>query len=204
MKKVAFRVLIPLIVIAVALIFTDLNISDQDMNTINIKALLSGFGVIKASCLFLGIYTFSIRPFIPVPPSLYTVAGGLVFGPFLGTAFLDRLLEPSIDSVTERFSRPGFKTILILRSVPVGPPFDLISYGAGFLNVSFVKYFFATLLGIIPATLLFSMFGDLTTRGGLYLVSGFLAIVVISFLLPWLLKTGNKFKIRLRGEPRSY
>lgn len=209
--KVTRLALLSLILVSVFLVIRGSGIKFEDLTPLEIKGYLLGFGLIKAALIYLFIYTFSIRPFIPVPPTLYTLAGGFTFGPILGTIltvtgatlnasvsfiiarllgkdFVERILKGKLDSINEKLADSGFKTLLVIRSSPVGPPFDLVSYAAGVLKVSFWSHFFATLIGIIPATSVYSYFGGSITKGGFYILIGFFLVVAFSILTPWLIK----------------
>ena len=211
MKKVTILALLFLISITVYLAIKGRYVEFQDLSPIKIKEYLLSFGTFKASLIYLAIYTFSIRPFIPVPPTLYTLAGGFTFGPMLGTiltvtgatfnasisfmiarllgkGYVDRILRGKLDKANEKLSESGFKALLIVRSSPIGPPFDLVSYAAGVLKVPFWNHSFATIIGIIPATAIYSYFGGSITKGGFFIILGFFLIVVFSVLVPWILK----------------
>ena len=211
MRKVTVLVLLLLISITVYFAIKGQYIKFQDLSPIIIKDYLLSFGTFKASLLYLAIYTLSIRPFIPVPPTLYTLAGGFTFGPVLGTiltvtgatfnasisfmiarllgkGYVNRISRGKLDKANEMLSESGFKALLIVRSSPIGPPFDLVSYAAGVLKVPFWNHFFATMIGIIPATAIYSYFGGSITKGGFYIIIGFFLIVVFSVLVPWILR----------------
>lgn len=211
MRKVTILVFLSLIIISIYLAIKGLHIEYQDVTPLKIKEYLLSFGIFKASIIYLAIYTLSIRPFIPVPPTLYTLAGGFTFGPVLGTIltvtgatlnasisfaiarllgkeYVDRILKGKLDKANEKLSESGFKALLLIRSSPIGPPFDIVSYAAGVLKVPFWNHFFATMIGIIPATAVYSYFGGSITKGGFFIILGFFLIVVFSVLVPWMLK----------------
>jgi uncharacterized membrane protein YdjX (TVP38/TMEM64 family) len=73
----------------------------------------------------------------------------------------------------------------------------LVSYAAGVLKVPFWNHFFATMIGIIPATAIYSYFGGSITKGGFFIILGFFLIVVFSVLVPWILK-----RLRVHDEVR--
>lgn len=211
MKKVTQIAAIILILISITLIVRHSDIKYQDITAQKIKDYLLTFGIYKASVIYVVIYTFSLRPFIPVPPTLYTLAGGFTFGPVLGTLLtvigatlnasisfglsrllgkdlLDKLFKGKVSKINEKLKDKGFKTVLVIRSSPIGPPFDAVSYAAGILNISFWNHFFATMIGIIPATAVYSYFGGSITKGGFYILIGFFLVVLFSVLLPRYLK----------------
>ncbi|MCI0415018.1 VTT domain-containing protein [bacterium] len=155
-----------------------------------IRGYLKSVGPLKAALLFVVVYGLSLRPFIPVPPTAYTVVGGAIFGVWLGTLltvlgatinavltyyiahvlgdgkFQDWLKErKSMSEVLEKIRKAGFKTIFLIRLSPVGPPYDLVSFAAGFARIPFGSYLLATIVGIIPATFLFCYLGERVSTG---------------------------------------
>ena len=209
--KVARLAFLSLILVLVFLAIRASGIKFQDLTPLEIKEYLLGYGTIKAALIYFAIYTLSIRPFIPVPPTLYTIAGGFTFGPILGTIltvcaatfnasisfmiarllgkdFVGKVLKGKLDTLNDKLADSGFKTLLVIRSSPIGPPFDLVSYAAGVLRVSFWGHFFATMIGIIPATSVYSYFGGSITKGGFYILIGFFLVVVFSILIPWIIR----------------
>ncbi|HSE84566.1 MAG TPA: TVP38/TMEM64 family protein, partial [Thermodesulfobacteriota bacterium] len=184
-----------MVLIVVLFAFKVLGIKVDSINPSQLREFLLGFGAGKGALIYLCIYIFSIRPFIPVPPTLYTLAGGFTFGPVLGTVltvigatlnaslcfliaralgkdFVEKVSRGKFERVNERLSNSGFKTLLIIRTSPVGPPFDLVSYASGVLRISFWSHFFATLIGVIPATSVYSYFGGSITKGGFAILIG--------------------------------
>ncbi len=177
----------------------------------SLRVFLLHWGFWKGAILFVAIYTFSIRPFVPIPPTLYTLTGGLAFGPLWGTAltifgatanasitfFIGRYL--GMDWVKsklhgrwkegqEKLTGAGFTTIFLIRLSPIGPPFDLVSYAAGVLGVKFPDYALGTLLGIIPAVAAYSYFGGSLSKGALGILAAVFGIIFLSLVLPWLWK----------------
>lgn len=217
-RKSIIKILGLVIVIIVAIFLVRaLDINYKDLTPTKVKEYLLSFGVVKGAIVYLAIYIFSIRPFIPIPPTLYTLAGGFTFGPLLGTIltvtgatlnaslcfllaralgknFVDRISKGKFEKLNESLKDSGFKTLLVIRTSPVGPPFDLVSYASGVLNISFWSHFLATLIGIIPATSVYSYFGGSVTKGGFAVLIGFFLLVVVAIIVPWYLKRRKKQK----------
>ncbi len=214
-KKIAQLLGLALILIAVFFLIRASGIRFGNLTPSKIRDYLLSFGMVKGALIYLAIYTFSIRPFIPITPMLYTFVGGFTFGPLWGTIltvfgatlnaslcfliaralgkdFVEKISKGKFDKLNEKLSNSGFKTLLIIRTSPVGPPFDLVSYAAGVLRISFWSYFFATLIGIIPAVAVYSYFGGSITKGGFAVLIAFFLVVVVSILVPWYLKRRKK------------
>jgi uncharacterized membrane protein YdjX (TVP38/TMEM64 family) len=214
-KKVAQLLGLAIILIVIFFLIRASGIRFRHLTPSQIRDYLLSFGMVKGALVYLVIYTFSIRPFIPIPPTLYTFVGGFTFGPLWGTfltvlgatlnaslcfiiaralgkGFVEKISNGKLDKLNEKLRNSGFKTLLIIRTSPVGPPFDLVSYASGVLRISFWSYFVATLIGIIPATAVYSYFGGSITKGGFTVLIAFFLVVVVSILVPWYLKRRKK------------
>ncbi|MBF8302717.1 MAG: associated Golgi family protein [Candidatus Dadabacteria bacterium] len=217
MNKKKLLMIIGLAVILVAAVFLvrESGIEFKNLTPSKIREYLLSFGMVKGALVYLAIYTFSIRPFVPIPPTLYTFAGGFTFGPIWGTVltvtgatlnaslcfliaralgkdFVEKISKGKFGKLNERLRDSGFKTLLLIRTSPVGPPFDLVSYASGVLRIPFWSHFVATMVGVIPAVAVYSYFGGSITKGGLTILIAFFLVVVISILVPWYIKRRNK------------
>ena len=217
MNKKKLLMIIGLAVILVAAFFLvrESGIGFKNLTPSKIREYLLSFGMVKGALVYLAIYTFSIRPFVPIPPTLYTFAGGFTFGPIWGTVltvtgatlnaslcfliaralgkdFVEKISKGKFGKLNERLRDSGFKTLLLIRTSPVGPPFDLVSYSSGVLRIPFWSHFVATMVGVIPAVAVYSYFGGSITKGGLTILIAFFLVVVISILVPWYIKRRNK------------
>jgi uncharacterized membrane protein YdjX (TVP38/TMEM64 family) len=136
--------------------------------------------------IYIGCYL--IRPLLFFPATLFTLAGGYLFGPvwgvvivmvagnlsasvaylvgrFLGKGALnDSSSMGVLQGYAERMRRNSFETVLIMRFLFL--PFDLVSYFSGFLRVNWAAFILATALGSIPGTVSFVLFGA-AFEGGL-------------------------------------
>lgn len=217
-NKTITKILVIVLILAALIVTVRLSgLNFDNLSPKKIKEFLLSFGVAKGAVIYLAIYIFSIRPFIPIPPTLYTLAGGFTFGFFLGTVltvtgatlnasicfllarflgkdFVDRVSRGKFDRLNERLKDSGFKTLLLIRTSPIGPPFDLVSYVSGVLKVPFWHHFLATMIGIIPATAVYSYFGGSITKGGWAILIGFFLVVVVAVIVPWLLRKRKEEK----------
>jgi uncharacterized membrane protein YdjX (TVP38/TMEM64 family) len=124
------------------------------------------------------IFAFSVRPLIFFSAALLTMVAGSIFGPvwgvlltmvasntsaslvylvgsFLGQGWLDKYTVHGngvIQRYTGRLRRNSFKTVLTLNLLML-LPFDLISYTAGLLRVSYRPFLLGTVIGSIPGIL---------------------------------------------------
>ncbi len=214
-KKLLMIIGLAVILFAAFFLVRESGIEFKNLTPSKIREYLLSFGMVKGALVYLAIYTFSIRPFVPIPPTLYTFAGGFTFGPIWGTVltvtgatlnaslcfliaralgkdFVEKISKGKFGKLNERLKDSGFKTLLIIRTSPVGPPFDLVSYASGVLRFPFWSHFVATMVGVIPAVAVYSYFGGSITKGGLTILIAFFLVVVISILVPWYIKRRKK------------
>ena len=128
------------------------------------------------------ILLYMLRPVIFFPATLLTLAAGYVYGPLAGVAvvvvasnlssmvaytigrfFGAGIVERSSGSAAlqryaERMRRNSFETVLVMRFIFL--PYDLVSYFSGFLRVHWRGFLLATILGSIPGTISFVLFGS--------------------------------------------
>ena len=130
--------------------------------------------------------------------ALYAMCGGLLgasasyfAGRFLGEGLLERFGRAG-QAVSKQVANAGFVSMLIARLIP-GPPFALWNYAAGIARMGFGDYFFATLIGTLPAHVIFaycadSLFNGTMTQGDavrrLVIVCGlFVSLILATTLL---------------------
>lgn len=78
----------------------------------------------------------------------------------LGRAPTEAILgKRSLGTADVWFARYGVYAVLIARLVPV-VSFDVISYAAGLTRMSFPKFLLATVVGMAPATFVYSFLGE--------------------------------------------
>ncbi|WP_254901230.1 TVP38/TMEM64 family protein [Tuberibacillus sp. Marseille-P3662] len=146
----------------------------------------------------------------PLPAFVITFANGWVFGwlwgallswtsamagailclylaKWIGRPVVERLVsQRALSSWDHFFHKYGAYAILIARLVPV-ISFDFVSYAAGVTPVTFWNFFWATGLGQLPATLLYSYLGE-TATGVVQILFLLFMIVIALAIIGWLLK----------------
>lgn len=119
----------------------------------------------------------------PFPSFLITFANGLAFGVFwggllslasatlaaaisfgishaLGRRVVEALVgKESLGRADEWFERYGAYAVFVGRLIPI-ISFDAISYAAGLTRMSFAKFLIATVVGMAPATFVYSYLGE--------------------------------------------
>ncbi len=93
------------------------------------------------------------------------------------------------DELTRRW---GMWAVFVARLLPF-VPFDPVSYAAGLARLGFVRFVIATGVGQLPATIVYSMAGDLLAVDKRLLV-GAIALVFVFSVLPWFFKRSVKRK----------
>ncbi len=134
-----------------------------------------------ALLVFIALYTVTVALSLPVGAVL-TLAGGLLFGWFLGGVasvigatlgatvvflaaksalgdFVAAKAGPWLERFRQGFQDDAFSYLLFLRLVPVFP-FWLVNLAPALLGVSFATYLATTILGIIPGTFAYSLTGS--------------------------------------------
>ena len=129
---------------------------------------------------FIFILIYTLRPLVLFSASLLTLAGGALFGPVWGILYtiIGSNLGASLAYVLGRFlgkdtlassggqglqgyfegmRRNSFETIFLMRLVFL--PYDLVNYAAGFLKIRYLPFILATILGSLPGTVSFVLFG---------------------------------------------
>lgn len=139
---------------------------------------LADLSVINRGLVFTILYT--LRPLIFFPASILTLAMGALCGPLWGIIFailgsnlsaslayvIGRMLgqdvgqsdkQNALQRYLQRMRQNSFETIFIMRLIFL--PYDLVNYAAGFLKIKYVPFILATILGSLPGTISFVLFG---------------------------------------------
>jgi uncharacterized membrane protein YdjX (TVP38/TMEM64 family) len=145
----------------------------------------------------------------PIPSLPLDLAAGVVFGPFYGALYV--MIGAEIGAIAgfllaramgrEALSRL-FKTeatfcqmctdhqlmgaIFLARLIPIFS-FDVVSYGAGFTNVSLRTFALATLLGMAPPTFAFTYLGSSIVSTQWSLIAAGAGMVLVFLIMPKIL-----------------
>ncbi len=149
----------------------------------SLRAAAANLGGWFVVALWAGYVVFTL---FPLPRTIWTVAAGLLLGPWLGMtvalsaltvsagiSFLavrhllggwltPRLTHPTIAMINAHLARRGWYAVANLRMV-AGVPFSLLNYVAGLTAIPLGQFLAATALGSIPTTALGVFFGDALT-----------------------------------------
>lgn len=106
----------------------------------------------------------------PLPGIVYTVVGAnlgaslaYLIGGFFGHGVLASEASGEsgrLNRYADRLRNNAFETVLTMRFIFL--PYDLVNYLAGFLRVPYAPFILATILGSLPGTVAFVLFGAST------------------------------------------
>ena len=179
----------------------------QNVDVADVKTYLLSFGLWAPVVSFLLMIFQSVVA--PLPAFLITFANAGLFGwipgailswssamagaaicffiaKYFGREVVEKLTsKTALNSVDGFFNRYGKYAILIARLLPF-VSFDIVSYAAGLTSMKFWPFFWATGLGQLPATLIYSYVGGMLTGGAKTFVTGLLilfSLTVIAFMV---------------------
>ena len=99
---------------------------------------------------------------------------------FYGRSVVEKFTTRSaLREVDVFFERYGKWAVLIARLLPF-VSFDVVSYAAGLTSMGFWEFFWATGLGQLPATLVYSYVGDMLVGSVRTVVFGLLIVFALS------------------------
>ncbi len=154
----------------------------------------------------------------PIPSIPLDIAGGIAFGPWLGTLYaatgalvgsvvsfgiarylgrelIERFLSGHINFCGQCSDKLLTKAIFTSRLIP-GVSFDVVSYGAGLTKISLRKFSVATFVGMLPLTFLYVSSGAILVIGqGFTLTLGAIMVAFFFLLPPWI-ERKNLFGLR--------
>ncbi len=125
---------------------------------------------------------YAVTGIMMMPVSPLVLAGGVVFGPLLGSIynilglvfsamvvywvglalgrdFMTHLGGPRLRRAERVFHRRGFWPLVQTRFLPI--PFTLISYGAALAGVPAMRFLLTSTIGLIPATVMHTYFSSM-------------------------------------------
>ena len=131
--------------------------------------------------------TYALATAMAIPGSILTLAGGAMFGitwgtlyttiganiganaafaiaRFLGRDGIEKLAGKRLEAMDRATKEYGFRGLLMLRLIPVAP-FNALNFGSGLTSISWPTYALATVIGIFPGTIVYTMFADALLAG---------------------------------------
>ncbi|TKB76293.1 MAG: TVP38/TMEM64 family protein [Nitrospira sp.] len=172
-----------------------------------------------AVAMFIGLYALQTAFSLP-GAAIFTLAGGFLFGSFVGTFFVniaattgatlaflaaryllrdwvERQFGNRLAPIQEGFAKNAFSYLMTLRLIPIFP-FFIVNLVSGLTRVNVGAYVLATALGIIPGSFVYAnagrQLGSINSLGEIASprVLGAFALLGLLSLVPILYKTFSK------------
>jgi uncharacterized membrane protein YdjX (TVP38/TMEM64 family) len=138
-----------------------------------------------APVIFVTVY--SLATALALPGSLLTIVGGAVFGFWwglllnslganiganaafrlsrgLGREGVERIVGSRLGGFDHATAQHGFWGLLVLRLIPL-VPFNALNFGSGLTAMRWRDYALATVVGILPGTVVYTFFADALVQG---------------------------------------
>ncbi len=209
-RQVQFRLLLLLLVVGLIVV----GVAFRD--ALSIGALERGFDDLGAWAPLVFMAAYAIATVAFMPGLVFTIAGGVLFGPVLGTLFsltgatigamLAFLVARYVasDWVASRIGgrlgrlmkgveREGWRFVAFTRLVPVFP-FNLLNYALGLTRIGFLPYGVATFICMAPGAFAYTWVGHAGAetiaggRSGIQAVLIALGLVAAVVFLPRLIR----------------
>ncbi|MDD6795202.1 MAG: TVP38/TMEM64 family protein [Clostridiaceae bacterium] len=159
---------------------------------------------------------FVLKPFLVVIPSnIIAITGGIIFGPvegfllsmlgffisgtiafyisrLLGKDFVQSIIGDKFIKLDKNIREHGFRIMFLLRLPPV-LPYDPLSYTSGFTNIYYKDFILASVLGVVPETLCYSILGpNFSTPWSPKFIIPLLIIVIATIMSKKVMDLRNK------------
>lgn len=177
-KKTLIKLGVFLVLVGV-IIWVGVNYRDQ-FTAQHLEQLVSRFGI-WAPVIFMLLYVVAVVLFLP--GAALTIAGGLIFGPVLGTVYnisaavigstiaflVARYLASDwvaqraggkLKQLIEGVEQEGWKFVAFVRLVPLFP-FNLLNYALGLTRIRLLAYIVASAVFMLPGTIAYTYVGSL-------------------------------------------
>jgi uncharacterized membrane protein YdjX (TVP38/TMEM64 family) len=166
------------------------------------------------------IASYAVGCVFAIPASLFILAAGVIWGWKLGGLYamiggvlgatasflVGRFLGEGVltkfgrlgRAVEKQVEHAGFKSLLILRLIPLFP-FAVLNYGAGVARLKILDFVFATALGLAPSNFVFAYSADAIFNGTMTEGDALKRLAIIAVLLIAVILVPTLLKRRFRG-----
>ena len=166
MKRAGILKLSMVIIIAlfVFIILEKFNFHIRSLNIATLVNYLRNYGQYAAICFLIICGLKPLMLFLPA--AMFSVVGGILFGPFKGFIlnmtgfFLSGTLAFYLSRFLGKSTIDKILKILFLLRLPPILPYDPLSYTCGLTKIKYRDFIVASLLGVIPETLCYSFMGQ--------------------------------------------
>lgn len=170
-------------VLGIVIVFKFTSLAISDFTPTKLKGFILQFGVMAP---FVFIVIYSLRAVVLViPVGVMSLAGGLVFGKWLGTIYIligaiigscfsfliarylgrkfiesfEWLHKGRIKSFDQGTEKHGFRITLFMRLIPLFQ-YDAVNFGAGLSKIKFRDFALASLIGMAPGGFINAFLGS--------------------------------------------
>ncbi|MCH4889951.1 TVP38/TMEM64 family protein [Acidaminobacter sp. JC074] len=210
-KYLILNFIVPILVILVLFMIEPVRTSFKQaifilssLNVDIVRGYILSYGILAPVVSFLLMVFQSIAA--PLPAFMITFANAGLFGwvkgailswtssmagaalcfylaKYFGRGLVEKLTSKlALESIDNFFDKYGNYAVLIARLLPF-MSFDIVSYAAGLTSMSFWKFFIATGIGQLPATLVYSYVGGMLVGGTKMLVFGLLILFALTTMI---------------------
>jgi len=144
------------------------------------------------------IWGWKLGALIALTGAMLGAMGSFHVARYLGGGLLSRF-GPKAAAVSRRLERASFRSLLLVRLVPLFP-FFVLNYAAGVARVKWTDFLITTFLGIIPAHLIVAYSADQIFNGTLSSGDAFKRLAVVGVLLAALVLLPTLFRKKVEEE----
>ncbi len=172
--------------------------------------------IVKYWVLRLGVWApvvyvlgYILRPLVFFPSTPFAIIGGLLFGSVWGTLYIligamcssvcefllaryvvgekaKQFLKEKSRKMNEVVVKHGLLTVFLVRIIP-NVAFDLQNCGLALAPIKFTHFLYGTLLGCLPACILYASLGDFASNWAVPSKVGFMISALVFFYIVFLL-----------------
>lgn len=179
---------------------------------VRIVDLRDGFAAAGAWAPLLFIAAYVLATILSLPGPLLTITGGMLFGAawatgysllgaivggvlafliarYLARDWFEQRIGPRLGPIKRGVDDEGWRFVLVIRLLPV-LPYAVLNYGFGLTRIRLTPYTLASIVGMLPATFVYSYIGDVGLRvlegerGSLYAILFAIGAFVALIFLP--------------------
>lgn len=183
------------------------------INMTSLRNFILSYGKFS-ELVFVIIYGLKPLVFI-VPASLMSILAGSIFGPFkafalsmigsffsatvgfymtrlVGKSFIDKMLKGKVIKLEDNIEKNGFMIMFMMR-ISMIFPYDALSYAAGVSKIKYKDFVLATMLGIIPEMISYSLMGkNIKHPFSMKFIAPIVLLVLVVFLGSFMYKNYKK------------
>ncbi|MGG7176855.1 TVP38/TMEM64 family protein [Clostridium paraputrificum] len=177
-NKIKFFLFITIVAVSLFILFKN----REYIMSLDIDKVAEFIGERGILAIFIYMFIYFLKPFfVVIPSNIIAIIGGTLFGPvkgfiltmigfwisatiafylsrFLGRDFVEGIVGKRLVNLDNNIEKNGFKILFMLRLPPI-LPYDPLSYACGFTKINYRDFIAASLLGVVPETICYSILG---------------------------------------------